>query len=120
VPCYERRVFKNDLITSGSSVVDKKALEAGLDATGMKMEVSSTGALAIVDRETNRHLAYLSGNELRMESRVANSAEVEKNTMRIRQAYSVGVAVVQAAKNYWSPRVERVGENYVVKTTINY
>lgn len=120
MPCWEKRTYTNKIVTSGDSTVDYKAMVKGLDAVGLRLESTSTGSQAIVEQLGGRHLGYLQRNELQIESRYQSEQEVEEVTRRVRQAYSIGVALIEAGKNYWSPSVEKVGDNYVIRTKVNY
>lgn len=115
MPCYERRYYKNVVITDGGSTVDVKAMETGVRETGLQMETRGR-KLVIRDKETGRLMASLEGNELTMEQSSQNEADTE----RIRQAYSVGVAYNAAKANYWSPVVQKVGNTYEINCEVNY
>lgn len=85
----------------------------------MLLEATSVaGKLAVVDKETGRHLAYLDGNTLSISGGTLESRE--EITNRIRQSYSVGVVVNQAAREYWSPQVVKEGNSYKVQVEVNY
>ncbi len=99
MPCYQVQTFTNQLITSGDSKIDNKSLELGLINTGLKMQPTSiAGQVAIQDKVTGKTLAYLQGNTISIYGGTEESRE--RDTDRIRQAYSVGVVIKQASSQY--------------------
>jgi hypothetical protein len=117
MPCNESRVYTNEIVKDGARI-ELELMQRGIKETGLELQ-SQYGKDYIY--QGNRQIGYLYENKLLMiRNRTANKDDIQNDVKLVKQAYSVGIVLVNAERKHYRVETRKVGNQYEILAKARY